>query len=163
MSEFEKAYFSMITESEETALVADKEDTYKNFTGTIDYEGNSAEVTDATFELKDGKIYWKDGIWKDGVWEDGIWKNGTWKAGEWINGLWNNGTWEHGIWNEGIWENGIWKNGFWSFGEWRNGTWKDGTWEGGDWLGGDWQRGRIYDEHANAFMVEYNPPYSSAF
>lgn len=165
-NEFEKAYCDIINENkviEESNNIANEEDKYTNFTGTIEFGKNNGIVKNATFELRDGKIYWENGIWCSGTWDDGIWNDGTFKEGEWNNGLWDNGTWEHGIWEDGIWVDGIWKNGFWSFGEWRNGTWKNGTWEGGDWLGGEWYQGKIYDEHSNQFVVEYNAPYSSAF
>jgi hypothetical protein len=125
MNEFEKAYTSIILESEQK-LVATEEGKYENFTGSIKYLGNDGDVKNATFELKDGKIFWEDGIWKAGIWEDGIfnagafvygqWKNGIVKGGEWFRGFFENGIWENGKWIDGTWENGIWKNGKWTAG-----------------------------------------------
>ena len=137
---------------------------YENFTGTIDWKGTKAEVTNATFELRDDGTYWNV-IWKSGTWEngtlhygtwyDGIWKNGTWEDGKWFHGTWRNGifkngeweigTWENGTWNGRIWWHGTWKNGIWKGGEWFRGTWENGTWIYGKWDGGKWKGGKDCD------------------
>ena len=102
--------------------VANQPGEYKNFTGTIDWQGSKAQVKHATFKLT--SVF---GI----SWKNGTWNNGTWKFGFWHDGIWNSGTWEDGQWYNGTWKNGTWRYGTWSNGTWKNGTWKDGNWFGG--------------------------------
>ena len=131
--------------------VANQEGKYKNFTGTIDWEGSKGKVKNATFELSSG-IWWQNGTWEDGTWKWGVWFDGTWKKGVWKRGIWQGGTWENGTWKNGIWTeaqpsyhsiwlNGTWENGVWHWGTWKNGTWKDGIWKEGTWENGTWKDG----------------------
>lgn len=91
--------------------IANKDGKYRNFIGIIDYHCNKANVVNATFELKDGRIYWEKGIWEYGTWKDGTWWNGTWQYGDWGNGTWENGRWEDGWWYNGTWKGGDWGRG----------------------------------------------------
>lgn len=134
--------------------------------GTIDYNGTRGVVSNAVFELKNGRIVWTDGTWHSGIWayglwKDGLWQSGTWQMGEWENGIWMSGTWMYGTWYYGIWKqaedtksvwmNGTWKNGIWEDGThvagwWEKGIWQKGTWEAGTfwtgtWNGGTWNGG----------------------
>ena len=117
--------------------VANQQGKYKNFTGTIDWQGTKGQVRNATFSLDKYGIYWYDGTWEQGTWEQGTWEYGTWQGGTWKNGRWNigywdGGTWKNGTWNNGYWYDGIWLNGTWNNGYWYGGTWKKGIWEEGE-------------------------------
>lgn len=141
------------TQSKIVNEIADKDGKYgkKNepWTGIIDYEQIKANVSNAEFELKNGRIIWTDGVWHDGnftygTWKNGMWENGTWELGEWENGIWKNGTWKYGTWQFGIWKNGTWENGTWKNGTWNDGTFLDGWWEKGIWENGTWNDGTFW-------------------
>lgn len=121
----------------------------EGWSGTIDYEGVKATVSNAEFELKNGRIIWTDGVWHNGnftygTWKNGMWENGTWEVGEWENGIWKNGTWKYGTWQFGIWQNGKWENGTWKNGTWNSGVFLDGWWEKGIWKNGTWNGGTFW-------------------
>lgn len=135
----------------------------EGWNGTIDYNGTKGVVSNAIFELKNGRIVWTDGTWHSGtwsygLWKDGLWKDGIWQMGEWENGIWQCGTWMYGTWHYGIWkqegkdnaksiwQNGTWKNGIWENGIhengwWEKGIWQQGTWNGGTFWTGTWDKG----------------------
>lgn len=122
----------------------------KGWSGTIDYNGTKGTVTNAVFELKNGRITWSDGTWEEGTWAYGLWKNGLWKTGiwqvgEWLDGIWEEGTWEYGTWQTGIWKNGTWKNGTWKNGVWEKGVHENGWWENGVWKYGAWNDGTFWN------------------
>ena len=106
----------------------------EGWSGTINYNGTRGTVSNAVFELKNGRIIWTDGTWKDGLWEEG-----TWQMGEWENGIWQSGTWVYGTWHYGIWKQDEDDNTKKSI--WMNGTWKNGIWEKGKHVNGGWERG----------------------
>ena len=56
--------------------VADTEGKYKNFTGIIKWGKSEGKVKNATFELENNEILWKNGTWEYGTWINGTWKNG---------------------------------------------------------------------------------------
>ena len=127
----------------------------EGWSGVINYNGTRGKVSNAIFELKNGRIVWTDGTWESGtwaygLWKDGLWKNGTWQMGEWENGLWLNGTWLYGTWHYGIWKQdgddakSVWMNGTWKNGIWENGTHQAGWWEKGIWQNGVWNGGTFW-------------------
>ena len=81
--------------------VADTQGKYRHFTGIIKWGKSEGKVKNATFELKNRTVIWKDGTWKDGTWEYGVWENGTWYDGTWENGTWYDGEWQKGTWIKG--------------------------------------------------------------
>jgi hypothetical protein len=126
----------------------------EGWTGTIEYEGVKATVSNAEFELKNGRIIWTDGVWHNGnftygTWKNGMWEDGIWEVGEWENGIWKNGTWKYGTWQFGIWYNGKWENGTWKNGTWNGGVFLDGWWEKGIWENGIWNGGTFWKGNWN--------------
>lgn len=120
------------------------------WTGRINYNGTAGIVTNASFELKNGRVIWQDGTWEEGVWAYGLWKNGWWKqgvwqVGEWLDGIWENGEWQYGTWQTGIWKGGHWQNGTWKNGVWETGTHDNGWWENGIWKSGIWNNGTFWN------------------
>ena len=142
--------------------VASKDGKYgkkgEGWDGTINYNGTKGIVSNAVFELKNGRIVWTDGTWHSGtwaygLWKDGLWKEGTWQMGEWENGIWMSGTWVYGTWYYGIWKQdeddrtkkSVWMNGTWKNGIWENGTHESGWWEKGIWQNGVWNGGTMWN------------------
>lgn len=120
------------------------------WSGTINYNGTRGTVSNAIFELKNGRIVWTDGTWHSGtwaygLWKDGLWESGTWQMGEWENGIWMSGTWMYGTWHYGVWKQVIDKKSTWMNGTWKNGIWENGTHSAGWWEKGIWQNG-IWDD-----------------
>lgn len=133
---------------------ASKDDKYgkkdEPWSGTINYNGTRGTVSNAIFELKNGRIVWTDGTWHSGtwaygLWKDGLWESGTWQMGEWENGIWMSGTWMYGTWHYGVWKQVIDKKSTWMNGTWKNGIWENGTHSAGWWEKGIWQNG-IWDD-----------------
>ncbi len=59
-----------------------------------------SEIENASIELKNNTIIWKDGKYYSGNWHYGIFKSGI------FSGKWENGIFEGGIFN-GEWKSGI--------------------------------------------------------
>ena len=101
----------------------------------------NASFRNATINITERFLTWKDGLWEGGAWKDGLWEGGVWESGTWEGGAWEGGIWKYGIWEGGTWRSGIWKGGAWEGGIWKYGTWEGGTWEGGAWESGTWEGG----------------------
>jgi hypothetical protein len=134
MNKFEKAYYDIILETNETSNIAKEPGRYENFTGTINFGWNKGTVKNATFELSTYlaagfdrlKIIWEDGIWEDGNWDSGTWHAGTWKNGKWRYGNFLGGVFENGqVW-EGYFSNMTWKDGHATRGKFTNCTIENG-------------------------------------
>lgn len=91
--------------------VADKPGTWKDFRGTLIWNGIHARVNAKRMSLNnEGKysVNWYGGTWIDGNadnvwWKEGQWINGTFNGGAWLAGTWHNGTWKGGYDSEGTW------------------------------------------------------------
>jgi hypothetical protein len=158
MNKFEKVYYDIILETNETSNIAKEPGKYENFTGTIDFGWNKGTVKNATFELSTYsaagfdrlEIIWEDGIWEDGNWDKGTWYAGTWKNGKWQYGKFLGGVFENGqVW-EGHFKNMTWKNGRCTTGSFNNCIFENGhifraDFTGGIFKDGEFVHGRFKD------------------
>ena len=68
----------------------------EGWSGTINYNGTRGTVSNAVFELKNGRI-----IWTDGTWHNGRMASGRKAHGRWVNGKMESGRVAHGCTGHG--------------------------------------------------------------